>query len=366
MKDFERPFVNVLRSRLEEEAPLIQTVVGPRQVGKTTGLTQILDTWGGQSIYASADDVLGASGSWIRERWQEAQDKRPCLLVIDEIQKVDNWAETIKSLWDSQTSELGIKLVLLGSSSRKLQRGLTESLAGRFEQILVGHWSFEESNRIQEMSMDEYLKFGGYPGSYRFIHDEARWHDYLLNSIIEPVVNKDILSNALIKKPALFRQMFSILASYPSQEMSLRKLLGQLQDRGNTDIIKNYLRLYEGAYLFRAIPKFSNQAFKVKTSSPKVIPLAPCFYNVVEQSEAKLPWVFESVVGAALLRIYGDVYWWRDGNREVDFVYKHKGQLIALEVKSGRKKTGKGLEAFIKKFPSAEARFITRDNFSTI
>ena len=213
------------------------------------------------------------------------------------------------------------------------------------------------------MTLNEYLRYGGYPGSYKFIEDQPRWRNYLINSIIDSVINKDILSNAVVKKPALFRQLFNILSSYPSQEISYRKLLGQMQDKGNAEVIKYYISLYEGAFLFKGIPKFSNQAHKVKTSSPKVIPLAPCFYNIAEDSDEKLSWVFESIVGADLIKKHNQVYYWRDGNYEVDFVYKEQGTIFAVEVKSGRKKNPRGLEAFLKKFPSAETKFISQDSF---
>jgi uncharacterized protein len=361
----ERPFVQTLFERLHAPSPLINAVVGPRQVGKTTGILQFLKRYEGSYHYISADAVLTAGHDWVIEQWQAALLKgSEALLVIDEIQKIPNWAEIIKKLWDEQQlKKTHLKLLLSGSSSLSLEQGITESLAGRLEVIYVTHWDYHESNQLSQLSLDSYLKYGGYPKSYEFLQDEDRWHQYLKASVIDRVIDKDILQYAQVKSPALFRQAFELVCCYPSQEISYRKLLGQLQDKGNTDLIKYYLSLFEGAFLIKTLQKYHNQEFKVKSSSPKIIILAPCFYTLFSTKDEKLTFVFESSVGAKLLQIASKLYYWREDKYEVDFVMVWRNKLIAIEVKSGNKRRAAGLEKFRSHFPEALPVIVSRNNY---
>ncbi len=363
-----RDFVNILEKRLKESSPLIQVVLGPRQVGKTTGIKQLLDKIKTHSIYASADDVISPGREWLLENWQKALlQGAGTVLIIDEVQKIPNWSESIKKLWDEQGKEK-IKCVLLGSSSLMLQKGLTESLAGRYELIRVYHWSFAESKEAFNYSLEQYLSFGGYPGSDPFKKDFKRWYSYIKESIIEAVIGKDILNFRQILKPALFRQAFEILCHYPAQEISYSKLLGQLQDKGNTDLIKHYIELFEGAFLFKTISKYSKKPYKKKSSSPKILPLCPALYTITQdQDVVKDPVrkgrLFELAVGNVLTRLPGELYYWREGNNEVDYIYSFGNDLYAIEVKSGTKKFNKGLTEILKVFPKIKQLVIDYDMF---
>jgi len=366
-KPIRLPFIDVLKENLSHGPRLIQVVLGPRQVGKTTGILHYLKSeWKDKFIYASADALFNATPEWVMEKWQEARRQRR-LLALDEIQKVENWAEVVKKLWDEDTKEnRSVPCILLGSSSLELHRGLSESLTGRFRQIRAHHWNYRESHEGYRLSFEEYLKFGGYPGSYPFRKDEQEWATYLKTSIIETVVEKDILKNHTVKSPALFKQAFELLISYPAQEISYTKLLGQLQDKGNTELVKYYLKLYEGAFLIRALDKFSTSPVRAKSSSPKILPLCPAFYytHILEEySRSERGRAFELVVGSQLNRLGLDLYYWRERNDEVDFVVKRGKSLWAIEVKSGREKSLKGLEAFQKKFPAARVVMITPENY---
>jgi predicted AAA+ superfamily ATPase len=219
------------------------------------------------------------------------------------------------------------------------------------------------------MSFDDYLKFGGYPGSYVFKDKPEEFVSYLKTSIISSVIDKDILNNHAVKMPSLFKQAFELIMAYPAQEVSYTKLLGQLQDKGNTDLVKYYLSLYEGAFLIKSISKYSSKEIKRRTSSPKLIPLCPAFYYLTIQDDYRPDErgrVFELVVGAALNRLHGELYYWREKDKEVDFVLTRGRKVFAIEVKSGRRKNEKGLEAFCKKFPEAKPIFITPENFERI
>jgi predicted AAA+ superfamily ATPase len=328
---------------------------------------QLLARWPGAWHYANADDLLLADRSWLLEQWQAAARLgEGALLVIDETQKVPNWSETVKSLWDASPRRL--RVVLLGSSALQLHHGLSESLAGRFELTRIHHWTFAELEAAFGYDLDRYLQFGGYPGAVAFEADFDRWYAYLKDAIVEAVIGKDILQHRRVANPALFRQAFEILCHYPAQEISYTKLLGQLQDRGNTDLVKYYLELYAGAFLIFSLGKYSAKGWLTRTSSPKILPACPALFTltagprVLADTEQRGR-VFELAVGAEAMQLPGELFYWREKNAEVDFVYRHQGELYAIEVKSGRKKSLRGLEQFMKQFPHAKPVIVTPENF---
>lgn len=359
-------FVEVLRQRLLEKNPRIQIVLGPRQVGKSTGIDLLMKADKKKKYhYVSGDGIPAAQ--WIQEQWQIALEKG-AILVIDEVQKIPEWSEVIKKLWDeNQTSKKKIKCVLLGSSSLFLQKGMSESLTGRFEVVQVYHWGYLESNQIRKMSIDEYLKFGGYPGSYKYIKDSKRWSEYLTGSIVETVLMKDILAQSRIQSPALFRQAFYILINSPAQVLSYNKILGQLQDRGNIDLVKYYIDLFEGAFLLKPIFNFTKNEVRRKGTSPKIISFAPAlntFHRLANLDLDYLGRVFESAVGAILVQNFTHVSYWSKGDFELDYVIEHKGVVIAIEVKSGRKIEAKSLARFLLQYPNSKSLFISKENFA--
>ncbi len=366
MKKIELPLLNLLKTRLKEKSPLIQVICGPRQIGKSTSLQQFHEQSGSEKkIYLVSGDGI-AQANWINEQWQNAIDTNR-ILIIDEIQKIPQWSETVKKLWDAGIrNHRPIKCVLTGSSSLSLQNGLTESLTGRFELIQANHWTLDQTLAIKKMSLNEYLTFGGYPGSYRFLNNLQRWSSYMTQSIVETVITKDILTQAHVKSPALFRQAFYMFSSVPAQVISYHKLLGQLQDKGNIDLIKYYLYLFENAFLIKTIHKFSNNEIKKKGSSPKIILMAPAlssFHRLDNLDETAYGRIFESMVGAEFIKANLEIFYWSEGDYEVDFVLKHKDKLIAIEVKSRRNKKATSIEYFLKKYPEAHTIFITKDNF---
>jgi len=367
-KLYERSFVAQLEQRLSKGQPLIQVLVGPRQVGKTTGIKQLLSRYAESAHYANADDVLSADRTWLMEQWQKALLLgKKALLVIDEIQKVTNWSETVKSLWDK--SPKALRVILLGSSSLQLQTGLTESLAGRFELIRTYQWNFDELKTAFKYDLNRYLTYGGYPGAVAYENDFDRWYSYLKDSIIEAVVGKDILLNRKVGNPALFRQAFEILSRYPAQEISYTKLLGQLQDKGNTDLVKYYIELYSGAFLIHPLGKYSAKSYLTRGSSPKMLISCPALFTMHEgphvlDEHEKRGRIFENAVGIRLLQLPGDLYYWREKQKEVDFIYTYQGQLYAVEVKSGRRKLSSGLDVFLAQFPKAHPVIVTMDTFA--
>lgn len=359
-------FTTKLDESLAMKTGLLQVIIGPRQVGKTTTVLKYLnENHPDQFLFFSADEVFNASASWMFEIWSKARNEKK-ILVIDEIQKCENWSAVIKKFWDEDKRNKRIfPCILLGSSSLEIQKGLTESLTGRFQLHKAFHWNYEESKKGYGLTFIDYLKFGGYPGSYSF-KDRNDWAKYVKQSIILTVIEKDILQYHTVKSPALFKQAFEIIMSYPAQEISYTKLLGQLQDKGNTELIKYYLSLYEGAFLVKVLKKYSAKKIITKSSTPKILPLAPCLYYLEILDDYKteeLGRVFELIVGAQLVRTDESLYYWREGNDEVDFVLRKGRKLYAIEVKSGRKKSQKGLQKFKEKFPEAKLTIVTFDNY---
>lgn len=348
---------------------LMQFVIGPRQVGKTTGVESILERIRMPVHYVLVEDEPTHNRNWLKEQWWYAQSLgAESLLVVDEIQKIEGWAETLKFLWDdTRKKKKRLKCIFLGSSSLDLTQGTQESLAGRFEVLHIPHWDYLTSRKlVHGLSMEEFLKVGGYPGSYQFLKDPARWRNYLRSSVIESVLTKDIFKLKTIKKPALFRQLVELLASYPAQEISFTKLLGQLQESGNVEIVKHYMTLLKEAFLFYGLEKFSPKKVLQKASSPKIIPMCPALIEALSPqiNEGRR---FEAYVGSQLIHMQGEVYYWREGLFEVDFVFRNeRGKLFAIEVKWGKKKHSASLTKFLEKTKNVEPIVIDKKNVNKL
>jgi len=355
-----RGFVDELCRRLRERLNFIQVVIGPRQVGKTTGIRQLVETWDGPTHSVTADEVAPPVSSWIEVNWRAAQAMGPgTVLILDEVQKIPNWSSVVKRLFDAGRPDRALNVVLLGSASLTLQQGLADSLAGRYELIRVDHWDLGECSRAFGWDLNTFLKFGGYPGAAELTADVIRWRAFIRDAIVEPVLLKDLLAMTAIAKPALFRQTFELALSYPAQEVSLQKLLGQLQESGNVSTIKHYLDVFEGAFLLRALQKYSGSEVRKRGSSPKLVPLNNALVGAFRDPadcDRDPDWrgrLFEAAVGAALCRREHSVYYWRDGRYEVDYVVDTGKRLLAIEVKSGRVRRTGGLAAFTARYPAA-------------
>ncbi len=366
---FERPYLEVLKRRIEEPRKLIQVVMGPRQVGKTTMMTQLLRKLDTEYAFESADAVANPNDIWLHEIWETARLKMTAsgaseyLLVVDEIQKIDNWSEIVKQHWDRDSrEETNIKLVILGSSRLLIQKGLTESLAGRFETFQLGHWSYQEMNAAFGWNIEQYLYFGGYPGSAFLVDDEDRWKNYIKDSMIETSIAKDILMLTRIDKPALLKRLFELGSLYSGQILSYTKLMGQLQDAGNTTTLSHYLMLLSVCGLLGGLEKYAGNVVRKRSSSPKF----QVYNNALlsAQDNKNFSEIFlnpkdwgryvESSVGAHLINYSVseryNLHYWRDSNKEVDFILEKNGKLIALEVKTGKRAENPGMKSFAEKF----------------
>ncbi len=364
---FERIHLQSLTKRMQEPRRFLQVIMGPRQVGKTTLVNQLSEKLATEYIFVSADAVAASNTIWLEQQWEAARIKmdqvktKEFLLVIDEIQKVDNWSETVKLLWDTDTrNKRNLKVILLGSSRLLLQHGLTESLAGRFESTYMGHWSFEEMEQAFGWDVNQYVWYGGYPGSAELINDEKRWKDYVHQSLIETSISKDILMLTRVDKPALMKRLFELGCTYSGQILSYTKIMGQLTDAGNTTTLSHYLELLDTAGLLGGIEKYAKDIIRKRSSSPKfqvhnTALISAQRANVFKEVVAKPDeWgrMVESSIGAHLLNYSHtegfSLHYWRERNEEVDFVIEKKGKVIGLEVKSGATQSSAGIKAFKK------------------
>jgi predicted AAA+ superfamily ATPase len=382
---FKRKLVQQLAERLAEPRKFIQIVVGPRQTGKTSAVTQALEELHMPTHFVSADDPSLVGAEWLRNEWEQARALAKttagisggnAILVIDEIQKVEKWSSIVKLLWDEDNRfRLPLKVVLTGSSSLLLQKGLAESLMGRFEILYSPHWNYAECKEAFGYSLDDFMFFGGYPGASALIRDEERWARYMGTSIVEPTISQDILMMEEVRKPALLRSLFMRGSGYSAQELSFTKMLGQLQDAGNTVTLAHYLDLLSKAGMLTGLQNYSGNQIRARKSSPRFMVYDTSLMTYADGSNRRRLLdnptdrgrLVESSVGAYLLargKEEGfEVYWWRDRGNEVDFVIKKGSQLTAIEVKSGRIKCVGGSLIFKQLYPEALSLIIGSLNY---
>jgi predicted AAA+ superfamily ATPase len=367
---YSRPQSRTLASRLAEPRRFIQAVTGPRQVGKTTMVQAVTESSGLTVRFASADEPTLRGPAWIEQQWDAARlaardsGRRGAVLVLDEIQKIQNWSEAVKRLWDEDSrARVPLKVVLLGSAPLLIARGLTESLAGRFEVLHLPHWSFAEMQEAFGWSLDQYIFHGGYPGAAPLIRDPARWARYVIDSLIETTLARDVLLLSRVDKPAILRRLFELGCSYSGQVLSFTKMLGQLQDAGNVTTLAHYLELLAGAGMVTGLQKYAGEAVRQRGSSPKLQVLNTALMTaqsglVLKQARSDHElWgrLTESAVGAHLANAAAggeiELYYWRDRGKEVDFVVRAGSSLTAIEVKSARsREVHPGMTAFAEVF----------------
>lgn len=392
---FQRDQVQALRERLQESPRFMTIVAGPRQVGKTTLVRQALErcahyflavdqpiesstlAFGNMTSQTSEIDGAPRDAAWLIRSWRTARQQcaafkadhpnQPFTFVLDEIQKIPRWSDTVKGLWDADRAQgLGMHVMLLGSSPLLMQKGLTESLAGRYELMRATHWSFLEMHQAFDFTLNEYIYFGGYPGSASLIRDEARWRSYVLAGLVQPSINTDILQMTRVDKPVLLRQLFELGASYSGQILALGKVKGQLQDAGNETTLAGYLDLLGNAGLLTGLHKYHVGVARRRASAPKFNVLNTALmssatpYTFAQAQADRSYWgrLVESTVGAHLCNTATpneEIGYWRESPHEVDFVISNAIQLTAIEVKSGAS-TGKlgGLHEFVNRHPAAK------------
>ncbi len=367
---YERTHLQEIKKRLREPRKCIQVLYGPRQVGKTTLMKQLSRQLDCPFIFVSADEEVSPTGVWLSTKWemarlryQQLEGEKELVFVIDEVQHVEDWAANVKREWDADTwNELNIKVILLGSSTMLIQRGLTESLLGRFELIPVGHWTYGEMHDAFGWDVDTFIWYGGYPGAATYVAEPPRWKEYVYNSIIEASVSRDVLMTQRVDKPILLRRLFEIGTAYSAQILSLNKMMLDLQERGNLATLSNYLTMLDAACLLGGLQKYSGDIIRKRSAAPKLqtynnalrAALSGQSFEQARSNGKEWGRVVESAVGAHLINVVrrgqSSLYYWNESSREVDFVLEHGGQIIGLEVKSGKDASNPGMALFAEKF----------------
>ena len=381
---FIRPHAGELLRRLHEPRRFMQVIAGARQVGKTTLVEQVAARAGLPHRFASADEPTLRDSEWIESQWEAARSltggtgRKGALLVLDEVQKVPHWSEVVKRLWDEDTRRRRLlKVVLLGSAPLLVGKGLTESLAGRFEILHLSHWGFSEMREAFGWTLDRYLFYGAYPGAALLTREPSRWSRYIHDSLIETTVARDVLLLSRVDKPALLRRLFELSCAYSGQILSYTKMVGQLQDAGNTTTLAYYLDLLAGAGMVVGLQKYAGAAVRRRGSSPKLqvfntaLMTAPSELTLIEARADREFWgrLVESAVGAHLVNAAAGgvckVFYWRDRNREVDFVVCKGRKSTAIEVKSGRARdTRPGMAAFADAFRPSRKLIVGGDGIA--
>ena len=392
MGEYRRPQTATILQRLSEPPDRLIAVFGPRQTGKTTAVRQVLGECARACRYESVDDPGsqeapwppggGANspslpakrdGAWLQRVWGDCRNRAwdspgGFVLVLDEVQKISGWSEAVKGLWDADRAEgCPLHVVILGSAPLLMQAGLNETLAGRFEPVRFAHWSYAEMAEAFGFDLERYLFFGGYPGAASRTGDVERWAAYVRGALIAPNIERDLLAMTRVDKPALLKRLFHLGASYSGQIVSYSKLVGQLQDAGNTTTLARYLDLLSQAGLLAGLAKHTGRPVSAKASTPKLNVLntalmaAVSGYTFEEARADRTFWgrLTESAVGAHLANTASpvtEVQYWREGHREVDFVLRRGPRLLGIEVKGGRNPVGTpGLAEFKRRFPGARS-----------
>lgn len=366
---YQRQHLNILTSRMAEPRRRMQIVMGPRQVGKSTLVGQFTEATSVPFDFFAADSVNRFDTSWIPNKWQQARmrmdihSEQEHILVIDEVQKIRGWSEQVKKEWDEDSrSHRNLKVILLGSPRLLLQKGLEESLEGRFETIKMGYWDWQEMHEAFGFSMDEYVYFGGFPGLAPDIQDEDRWRNLMEDSIISSILTRDILEIEEIRNPALLRQVFELACIESAKELSLTKMQGTMNS-GTVPTIKNYLDILNKSMTVQPLQNYSASRIKEKLSVPKMQVFNNAFRNRFGSfsfDEARVDpaeWgrQIESAVGAhlanrSMMDDYELFYWRNERRQECDYVLRKGQALVAIEVKSGSVDKTVGFEKFKEQF----------------
>lgn len=256
-------------------------------------------------------------------------------------------------------------MILLGSSALLPAQGTTESLAGRFFLHRCPHWSFTECRRAFDWDLDRWIFFGGYPGAAPLIDNETVWRAYVADALVETVLARDVLALNTVGKPALLRHLFGLAAAFPAQVLSYNKMLGQLQDAGNTTTLAHYLKLLDTAFLVTGLERFSAGQARSRGSSPKLVLWNNALPNALGlrsfEAARSQPDVWgrlvENAVGGHFLNnlqgLSYEVTYWRHRTDEVDYIVRTTSSLRAIEVKSGRPGALAGMAAFAKAHPDS-------------
>lgn len=332
-----------LARRLSEPPPArVQILTGPRQVGKTTMLLAEAAKWGEAAVYLAADAPEASLAGWWEAQWRRATDQARhgvAVMMIDEVQYLREWPRLIKSAIDQVYREqLPLHIVISGSASLEMARGTRETMAGRFEKLVLRQWTARdlasEFGLSREQAVETVVRFGSFPGGMRMLNDLPRWESYIRESIVEPAIGRDLLMLEAVRKPALLRQVYAVCAGHPCEIISLAKIAGSVTDPGSSETVAHYLHLLDEAYLVAPLSKYSKREVRKRASPPKIVPLSNAFPAVSGTAPEWGRQVENACLAFAINSGQGVAYW-REEPHEVDAVMDGSWGKWAVEVKTG-------------------------------
>jgi hypothetical protein len=360
-----------LRRRVTEPPPArVQVLTGPRQVGKTTLMLQLAKEWGDRAIYVAADAPEAALPGWWEAQWERATRlarAETALLLIDEIHYLPSWSRLLKAETDRMRRQhLALHVVVSGSTALRVGKGVRETMAGRFERLVLSHWSARDLAQgfhlSKEEAVDCVVRLGGFPGGMSLRRDPRRWRAYIVDSIIEPAIGRDLLVLEAIRRPALLRQVFAICVGHAAEIVSLQKMAGLLAERGALATIAHYLQLLQEAYLVAPLAKFSGRELRQRASPPKLVALNNAFLTATALGDAaavasdpgQRGRLIENACIAFAINSGQTAHYWRAEPVEVDAVLDGAWGRWAVEIKTGSYSARDlaGLLEFVRRFRS--------------
>lgn len=354
--------------------PQIIALTGLRRVGKTTLMLKIaFDSIKGgfdarNVVYFSFDEFRDAEIREIMKEYETLMEKNfrqgNYLLILDEIQKLANWEDQIKRVYDIHGKN--IKIIISGSESMFLKKKSKETLSGRIFEFKVETLSFKEFLTFKDMELEptglyekelarlfeEYMLCQGFPEIVG-IRDRQVIKKYVKESIVEKVIYKDLPQLFKIKDIAVLESLLGIIMEEPGQLIEISDLAKELKISRQT--LSNYLVYLEESFLIRKLYNFSNSRRKTERKLKKYYPmiLSDIIFKEDNISRSK---VFEWLIVTRL----NAVFFWRDPYKnEVDVIIADK-TTIPIEIKYGKIDTS-GLIAFMKKFKTDEGYIISHE-----
>ncbi|MEM4215323.1 MAG: ATP-binding protein [Candidatus Pacearchaeota archaeon] len=341
----------------------IIALTGLRRVGKTTLMLKIVEDFIMKGfnprniLYFSFDDFKEIE---IREIIKEYQNmlekdirKEKYLFLFDEIQKVNNWEEQLKRIYDTFHN---IKIIISGSESLFLRKKSKETLAGRIFEFKVEQLSFKEflsfkgiefkpiefyENKLLN-AFNEFILTLGFPELVG-VKEKEIIKKYVKESIVEKVIYKDLTKLFKIKDISLIESLLNIFMEEPGQIIEINKLAKELKVSRQT--LSNYLSYLEEAFLIKKLYNFSRSRRKVERKLKKYYPTIISIDLLFKEDDLSKSKVFEWLV---VQQLKAEFFWRDPYKNEVDIVLSNK-RLQPIEIKFGKIDL-KGLLIFMKKF----------------
>lgn len=352
--------------------PQIVSLCGLRRVGKTTLLQKTIqdlltENTPNAILYFSFDDFGDIELYDILDIFKEIHKKEPKFLIFDEVQKLSNWAEKVKILYDTKK----YKIFVSGSESLFLRKGTRESLAGRIYEFEVKKLNFSEylnfvgkaeiakNPRLYEielrMELGNYLLCGGFPELIGK-QDKELVKQYIRTTIIEKIVFKDMAKIYPIEDTEQLIKILDIIVDNPGMIVDFSSLSQEIGITRQT--LSKYFEYLEMAHLVVKLYNFSRNRI---TSEKSLKRFYPTFLSPVltEESGERTGKLMETVCVLAT----DAKFFWRDKYKdEVDIVLLKDKEIIPIEIKyRNQPGSNKGLQKFLKKYKCREAVIVTKD-----